>query len=611
MKIKETKTHIFKLSFPDMDQMDEREFDSYFSSLASTLNTLEQDQFLKFSYLKGKTYLETTTADFTFPQTQNEMIDSATIPYPWGKDVYSNIKFNDDYFKINGHYFRIISIKDFPSYLDTGTFCDFGDYFLKIKKIENAKAKKILDLQRKMHHANDNRDLRNLESENAKSQSENLMEQIVLGEEALFLVECWLLISAKTEKMLQQKTKRAIDDLKNLEFSPFIEDIGLSVIFPSLLPGIAPLWLKTNYLPTSYLINCLPLRSDYLHSEGITFHSNDLNKIKLEIFNPESSNFNCLISGHSGSGKSVLAQKITQDMIKQDVSTLILDRGGSFLKLTKYHQGNLFHETFNPLQFKSPRYLTEFILSVIPAKERDQKFEGRLHKIIKNVLEQEQFDEFPPFLDKIESFIPDIGLFFEEILPYLRGKTTPTNALTYIDTQNYPDKILPPLIIFLIEYFKELKGKKIFVFDECWHLLEKNTSYIGECFRTFRKQGASAIAITQMYTDFLEKPIGRAIIQNSFYKFIFSQDLKEDEYFSHHDVEKIKSLKSRSGDYSQFYLKTPFNKKIIRYYQTPLEYELFTSNFEENQKFNKFHDEWIPHFDFKEIIEKWQRIKYA
>jgi type IV secretory pathway VirB4 component len=433
----------------------------------------------------------------------------------------------------------------------------------------------------------------------------------VLGEEALFLVESWLLISAKTEKMLQQKTKKIIEELKNLEFTPFLEDLGLSVLFPSLLPGNFPLWLKTNHLPTSYLINCLPLRSDFLHGEGITFHSNDLNKLKIDLFNPASTNFNCLISGHSGSGKSVLAQKITQDMIKQDVSTLILDRGGSFLKLTKYHQGNLFHETFNPLQFKSPQYLTEFILSVIPAKDRDPKFEGRLHRSIKNILENQQFDQFDQFLEKIEAFIPDISLFFEEILPYLRGKTTPSNALTYVDTQNYPDKILPPLIIFLIEYFKDLKGKKIFVFDECWHLLEKNTSYIGECFRTFRKQGASAIAITQMYTDFLEKPIGRAIIQNSFYKFIFSQDLKEDEYFSSHDVEKIKSLKSINGDHSQFYLKTPFNKKIIRYYQTPLEYELFTSNFEENQKFNKFHDDLIKHFDFKEIIEKWQRIKYA
>ncbi len=114
-----------------------------------------------------------------------------------------------------------------------------------------------------------------------------------------------------------------------------------------------------------------------------------------------------------------------------------------------------------------------------------------------------------------------------------------------------------------------------------------------------------------MYTDFLEKPIGRAIIQNSFYKFIFSQDLKDDEYFSSHDVEKIKSLKSINGDHSQFYFKTPFNKKIIRYYQTPLEYELFTSNYEENQKFYKYHDDLIKHFDFKEIIEKWQRIKYV
>src|SRR5690606_40132436 len=69
------------------------------------------------------------------------------------------------------------------------------------------------------------------------------------------------------------------------------------------------------------------------------------------------------------------------------------------------------------------------------------------------------------------------------------------------------------LIIYLIEYFKHLEGEKIFIFDECWHLLLKNADYIAECFRTFRKHKASAVAISQNLDDFSESQLGRVIIQ--------------------------------------------------------------------------------------------------
>src|SRR5690606_12953772 len=133
------------------------------------------------------------------------------------------------------------------------------------------------------------------------------------------------------------------------------------------------------------------------------------------------------------------------------------------------------------------------------------------------------------------------------------------------------------LIIYLIEYFKHLEGEKIFIFDECWHLLLKNADYIAECFRTFRKYMASAVAISQNLDDFSESQLGRVIIQNTYYKFLFRQDLTVSEFIDSHAKSILDSVQSIKGVFSEFLLLTERIKKPVRFYPEPLEYQVMTS----------------------------------
>jgi hypothetical protein len=160
-----------------------------------------------------------------------------------------------------------------------------------------------------------------------------------------------------------------------------------------------------------------------------------------------------------------------------------------------------------------------------------------------------------------------------------------------------------PLIIYLIEYFKHLEGKKIFVFDECWHLLNKNADYIAECFRTFRKHQASAIAISQNLDDFSITQLGRVIIQNTYWKFMFRQSLSVSEFMDQHTIELLNTIQSKKGDYSEFLLLSEDHKKPIRYYPSYLDRE-------DNNKLFNYINTNKEFLSFQECLINFTKLKH-
>ena len=130
------------------------------------------------------------------------------------------------------------------------------------------------------------------------------------------------------------------------------------------------------------------------------------------------------------------------------------------------------------------------------------------------------------------------------------------------------------------------------------------------CFRTFRKKGAAAIAITQSLDDFLETHFGRIILQTTYHKFIFHQPLGLHTGFDEFDRERIRNIRTKKGSYSEFYYKSSKHRKTLRYYPTPLEYELFTSDKLENERMLPFLEEHLKYFCFQEAMDKWVRAKY-
>lgn len=605
---------IYKLLPKDYEQEELQANMNWYLGLNHYLNQLPirngmTEYFYKIYSISNEIYLETNfNGSIQFPDVDAIKLESGNDLIIDLGNSFGETVLKEDYLKINGEYFRLINLYEFSKSLSPSELMDIGDFCLFFRRIDPTKAKSKIELQRKVHHSHLYSMMRNIESENSFKEAESVTEEIIHGETNLFECEGWIIIKAETESELREFTNNVLTNLKQLEFEPLIETEGLKSLFLSILYNGVPTFKRSHGPTTRYLSHLLPLKRDILHEKGIELESIRGNKIYFDLFDEESLNFNILISGQSGTGKSMMAQKILIHAIEDGSSAIVLDLGNSFKKTVKFLGGDVLSESFNPMQFKNAQFLKEIVISVIPESEINQKIEGKIFSIIEENLERmKTLKELIVLLNKD---VPDIEYYFSELWPYFDDEKRELSRLTYVDTSLYPDRIKAPLIIYLIECFKSIDGRKVFAFDEVWSFLNKNAEYISECFRTFRKHGASAIAISQGIEDFIQSPLGLSIAQNSFTKFYFNQTGLRNSFLDDFDLEKIKSLKTKKGVHSSFYIKSETKRKIAIFRPDLLEYELFTSNYEDNQSFLKFQKINEQIFNFSEVMKRYVHFKY-
>ncbi|MFP5386968.1 MAG: VirB4 family type IV secretion system protein [Bacteriovoracia bacterium] len=618
---------VFEIFPQDCEQMTEEMFSSWKSSLITCLNQLpipeektvsglqkllgmkeEKSHWYKFYSIGERLFLNTTNEQMSLPLCQLKEVTDAFTELLGAEDFYSDVVVQEDFLHFNSTYFRMVNLYEMPKSLNHFDLQQLGDLLISFRKIHPDMAKRNINTQRKLHHANLYKNIRNLESEASYSEAEKMTEAMMMGEELMFDAEGWFLVKAPSIEELNKRTQILISELKQRDIVFLIESVSLSSIFPSVIFGIEPLFKRSHECPTSYTAALLPLKKDSLMANGYEFTTVDGNEVPFTLFNPESLNFNALFTGVSGTGKSMAAQKVVNEEIARGAKAIILDLGNSFDKMARYHKANIFSQKFNPLQFKDAVYLKEFVTSVIPEKELSAKLEGKIFKVIQDSLET--VSNFRELVDKLELEIPEISLYFSELWDYFTDEDVKITSLTYVNTTDFPDKIKAPLIIYLIAYFKRLEGKKIFVFDEVWSFLRKNATYIEESFRTFRKEYAAAVAISQSLSEFMVSDLGRIIADLSYYKFIFSQNTEGISGLSEFDQERIKSVQSRKGYYSEFYLKSEHIRKILRFYSTPKEYVLFNTEPPEKIELVKFFEVYGPFFDYANVIERFVDFKY-
>ncbi len=602
----------------DCGQKNELEQISYFSRIHQYLLNCNPVNFnfktVRFGSLNGKVFLN---ADKNF-------IDQFPMPMQENSNFYSyffdsnNISdltvINcDDYVKINGVYFRLISL--FPNYpeLTTPNFLSsIGDYVIQFKKSNQDVAIKQMEFKRNIFNGSRYKEKRDIEGDSAYYEAETFLENLKKGSEAHFSSEVFIILKAHTEYELSRKTIDLSKFLSSTNLNYIIESESLTELMPSILFGMEATFKRNIPVDSSYLLNLLPLTRDFIHESGSRFFAGDNSEsdVYVDLFDKSSHNYNALIIGPSGNGKSWLAQKISQDLLEREIGGIIFDLGESHLKYCMYHNAKIFSSRFNPLQFRDPVYLHALILSVIPESELTFKQRGQILKLIKSALNSD-INTFEGLINYIEqNGLEGFSLYFEEILPFISNEFTPIEKLVYVDTTAYPDNIKAPLIIFLFEYFEQIEGKKIFVFDECWKFLRSVGWFIQERFRTLRKKNGSAIAISQGFDEFLSTDIGKAVVENCYHKFIFQQTIKKNEVLSDFDIEATTQIRSEKGLYSEFYYKSANHKKKLRCYGTAKEKELFTSEADDNERLEIFFSTLGEGHSFKTLFDTYMKTFY-
>ena len=117
------------------------------------------------------------------------------------------------------------------------------------------------------------------------------------------------------------------------------------------------------------------------------------------------------------------------------------------------------------------------------------------------------------------------------------------------------------------------------------------------------------MAISQNLDDFSDSQLGRVIIQNTYFKFLFKQSLRESEFLDQHAKNLLDTILSKKGEYSEFLLMTDTIKKPLRFYPTELEYEIFTSDREDAKAFENYMEKAGQYLGFKEALINFTKIK--
>ena len=323
-------------------------------------------------------------------------------------------------------------------------------------------------------------------------------------------------------------------------------------------------------------------------------------------------NYNGIIVGTSGAGKSALTNDLITGNLGTGGKTYVIDLGASYKKLCTLLKGQWIeyapdsHLVINP--FELVRDIKEDMGFLLPILTEMASPNEGLGDFAQSVLQthvifclQKAKDNGVPatVTDLVESLatglvnpnsegnpdqrVKDLAV---QLAPYARdgaygryfdGASTVnfTRDFIVLELEGLKGRktlqsVVLLCLIFLITQDLTQGDKnirKMVVIDEAWDLLSHKhaAGFIQNGYRRARKQNASFITITQSFADYYQNDTARAALENADIRFVLRQKEESISFlesqkriaFSAWEMNAIKTLKMRAGEYAECLFMTP------------------------------------------------------
>lgn len=576
---------------------------------------------------------------------------------PRGQLVFGDLLIHSHSFVLDRYSHRIITLKTLPEITAAGQLSDFlrlpFHYALTLSfevPPQNAEMAK-LNQRRKMAHSlatTQGANASDLESETKLSATEELIRELLNTNQKIFASQLVVTLKAPVgdegTKTLNRQVREVLSRFRMLHGAEGLEEgVGAWKVQRNTLPGAVLSLDRARKMKTNNLADFLPV---YGPREGdlvpaVLFRNRMGGLVRFNPFDQGLPNYNALVTGSSGAGKSFLNNCILLQELQQNLRVFIIDIGGSYKKLTETLGGQYLEMNLstgykiNPFDISDPKAepSTQKLKSLLAAIECMVSDDDgtKLPKIERVLLEKALLDLYEKFRKKSQvptlSALKDFLSASNEVSlkriatmlyswtgdrPYgklLDGEgslRTDARVCTfdlkglssYPDLQGVMTLMLTEFILTQVELDK--KSNKRIILDEAWELLKSPAaaSFMEYCARTLRKTGSGITFITQGLEEIVASPIGPAILNNTATKFVMlqrgdSKVLTNTLKLNPQELALVHSLEQRKGKFSEGFMIEGNHRQVIRVHPTPLEYWMATSDSKDNAELLRLQGEGL------------------
>src|SRR3989344_2093920 len=378
----------------------------------------------------------------------------------------------------------------------------------------------------------------------------NVLDKLQKGEEKLFNISLYLGARAYDKEKLELLTKKILSELNSMMIIPKIPFLRMADGAKSIYPIQEDKLNANRNIPSDALAACFPFTTAYLNidTDGILFGLNKNNNIPIILDPYKFANYNGLILGTSGGGKSVTAKLFILRNLMRGVKTMIIDPQGEYTELTKAYSGQIVDLNRNSDTIINPfdlmgQDLSEKTISLI---DHFKIMCGELTEVQKNILDKavqkvyerkgiisnnpETWSKEPPIMEDLYDEIlhekktasRQERMTYEalenRLRIYTKGSFSFINKQTNLDLNNdlvcfnitdMPSQIKPVMMYLIMDFvhrkMQKDRERKALIIDEAWSLLRfaEHSKSIFELIKTARKFGLGLLIITQEVEDLL------------------------------------------------------------------------------------------------------------
>lgn len=582
-------------------------------------------------------------------------VPDLALPSPREQLVFADLIQEYETFFVDGFYHRSITVRALPEVTHASMVSHLMELpfphslHVHIRVPEQSKELATLQAKRRVAHSmsiSHGGRASDLESEARLQSTEELLRELIGTGQKIFYAQIALLVRARERDELDSRTRAVLSTIRELNGAEGLaETVAGFKVWKSLLPFGSVASVRAKRIKSDNLADFLPLYEPYDGTQNggtkpVCLFRNRFNGlVTFDPFDARLPNYNSLVTGSSGAGKSFLNNLVLLQYVTQRPLTYVIDIGGSYRKLCEFLGGQYIEIrppernerpcTINPFELPqgeaepSPRK-TKFLLAFLENVFTDSDGD-KLPKLDKSLLEEAIIQTYArarevghgsPTLSSFDARLRDSGDnqlrgFSRMLYPwtgdraYGRLLDAPNQLSLDADfvvfdlkgLSSYPD--LQSVMILIITDFilgrveaqapSSPNRRKQILMDECWELLKSRASshFMEYCVRTLRKTGSGITFITQGLDEIVSSAIGGAILSNTATKFILMQrgdlePIRRILKLNEQEMKLIASLRQVKGRYSEAFLMANEARTVIQMHPTPLEYWLATSDAADN-----------------------------